>query len=207
MSSRFIARSFVRPFVRPFVRSSTRAFAFCVSASAAALALLAPSAALAVPVTYTYVGKPFTTITNPALGQHVTASVTFTSAFNPLGEVKGSTDILAWTLSTETVSFSSTTVGLLNSGAVFNYQKNVGMAEWSMQVVANGMQLLTAKQGTSSNDYISNGISGNLNQYTPGTWTVSATPPAVPEPGAVVLMGLGLAAVALRVGKHKRVAG
>lgn len=174
-----------------------------VSMSAAlglCLALALPNSALADPTTYSYVGNAFTRVDSPTLGSHVSATVTFASDFNTLGEVKDASQILSWSMSTETVSFGSETGATLIGGSVFNYQNGVGIREWSLYGRGSNTLLSTGRSRTSSVDTAANELYLNMVQYEPGTWTLGGAAAPVPEPASLLMMGAGLAGLML----HRR---
>jgi hypothetical protein len=156
---------------------------------------------------YTYAGNPFTSTSDPAggfAGQSIDGSFTlaapltdglmFTSS--PTGNVVP----LAYSFTDGVNTFTN-----LNSVDDFQIETNGSgvITEWFVAISTNGVNtpgLSTQDDGSAmSPTIVDNGHSsfdnfGGQNENDKGIWTPSSTS-AVPEPGNLMLVGLGLAAI------------
>ena len=156
--------------------------------------------------TYNYIGNSFTSIQNPELGNNITASVTFDNNIGPTytGLVSGM-DIIFDQITSGDLTISSSNRLLsssfdLNNGTIDSWSMNVVISQGTQTIFLNSSNNPALQTSEDSVSYtgglsiLSNGT--NLNNNNPGTWTNGAS--AAPIPGAVWLLGSGLAVMGFK---------
>jgi hypothetical protein len=159
---------------------------------------------------YTYTGNPFTVTSDPSggfAGQSVDGSFTIGA---PLGDdltfasspTIGNVVPLSYSFTDGVNTFTN-----LNSVSYFNFETNGSgvITEWFVSMSTDGLNtpgLSTQDDGSPSSPTIADqgnsafGNTGGENLNDKGVWSASSTS-AVPEPGNLMLVSLGLAAIAI----------
>ena len=155
-------------------------------------------------VTYTYTGNDFTSATFPyTTSDSVTGSITLTSALADnissfINQPAASIVSFSFSDGQQTITNANATLSQFDfetnsSGDITYWQLVVGIGSVFQDSIgtSNAPGIAVVDQGVMDYD---NDAADNFND--PGTWTTGSASTPVPEPGSLVLLGTGLAALA-----------
>ena len=157
-------------------------------------------------VTYTYTGNDFTTFSSPTTyttSDSVTGSITLTSALADnissfINQPAASIVSFSFSDGQQTITNANATLSQFDfetnsSGDITYWQLVVGIGSVFEDSIgtSNAPGIAVVDQGVMDYD---NDAADNFND--PGTWTTGSASTPVPEPGSLVLLGTGLAALA-----------